>query len=81
MRTVIVLETHNSGSNLVYDYLACRNDFNSPFDHNEFRIWTDPRGLNYPYTNCYKNNATDILNPIKTSRSYENEKISYLYTN
>jgi hypothetical protein len=57
MKTVIVLGTHNSGSGLVHDYLACRNDFNSPFDHNEFRICTDPRGLNYLYTNCYKNNG------------------------
>ena len=57
MKTVIVLGTHNSGSGLVHDYLSCRNDFNSPFDHNEFRVCTDPRGLNYLYTNCYKNNG------------------------
>ena len=57
MQTVIVLGTHNSGSGLIHDYLSSRSDCNSPFNHNEFRICTDPRGLNYLYNNCYKNDG------------------------
>ena len=37
--------------------MSSRSDCNSPFNHNEFRICTDPRGLNYLYNNCYKNDG------------------------
>ena len=55
MQTVIVLGTHNSGSGLVHEYLSSRSDFVSPFGHNEFRTTTDPMGINYLYSTCYKN--------------------------
>ena len=55
MQTVIVLGTHNSGSGLVHEYLSQRNDFFSPYGHNEFRICSDPGGLNYLYNSAYNN--------------------------
>ena len=91
MQTVIVLGTHNSGSGLIHEYLSCRSDFSSPFGHNEFKICSDPGGLNYLYNSAYNNpgffntsfavsNFLYYLKNLQNAKEYKNEKIKvYLY--
>ena len=55
MKTVIVLGSGNSGAGGVRDYLMSRDDFQSPFIDQEFRIINDPDGINDLYVNLYKN--------------------------
>ena len=45
----------NSGSGAVHDYLASREDCESPFNTNEFKLCSDPMGLHNLYLNFYKN--------------------------
>ena len=54
MKTVIVLGLMASGSSVVHNYLSSREDFESPFGQNEFKLCADPTGLHYLYINCYK---------------------------
>ena len=42
MKTVIVLGSGNSGAGAIKDFLMSRNDFQSPFGNQEFRIINDP---------------------------------------
>ena len=44
MKTVIVLGSGNSGAGAIKDYLMSRDDFQSPFIDQEFRIINDPDG-------------------------------------
>ena len=66
MKTVIVLGSGNSGAGGVRDYLMSRDDFQSPFIDQEFRIINDPDGINDLYVNLYKNfsinNAANAVN-------------------
>lgn len=55
MKTTIVLGLMASGSGVVHDYLSSRDDFQSPFGTNEFKLCSDPLGLHNLYLNCYKN--------------------------
>ena len=55
MKSVIVLGTGNSGAGAIRDYLMSREDFQSPFGNQEFRIINDPDGINDLYFNLYKN--------------------------
>ena len=55
MKTTIVLGLMNSGSGAVHDYLSSRKDFYSPFGTSEFKLCTDPMGLENVYVNCYEN--------------------------
>ena len=53
----IVLSPGNSGGGAVFEYLATRNDFVSPFNFEEFRMVNDPDGLFDLYKNCYEKNG------------------------
>ena len=55
MKYIIVLGIQNSGSGAVHDYLASRDDCESPFGVNEFKLCSDPMGLHNLYLNFYKN--------------------------
>tara|TARA_B100000963_G_C22603183_1_gene661250 strand:+ start:41 stop:994 length:954 start_codon:yes stop_codon:yes gene_type:complete len=55
MKTIIVLGSGNSGAGAIRDYLMARQDFQSPFGKQEFRIINDPDGLNDLYFNLYEN--------------------------
>ncbi len=55
MKTIIVLGSGNSGAGAIRDYLMTRQDFQSPFGKQEFRIINDPDGLNDLYFNLYEN--------------------------
>ena len=55
MKTIIVLGSGNSGAGAIKDYLMSREDFQSPFGNQEFRIINDPDGINDLYFNLYKN--------------------------
>ena len=55
MKTIIVLGSGNSGAGAIKDYLMSREDFQSPFGSQEFRIINDPDGINDLYLNLYKN--------------------------
>jgi len=45
-KVVIVVSPGNSGGGAIHDYLLSRNDFISPFQGEEFRLITDPYGIN-----------------------------------
>ncbi len=86
MQTVIVLGTHNSGSGLVHEYLSSRNDFSTPFGHNEFRICSDPGGLNYLFNATYNNpgffnnsyavsNFLSYIKKLEKSKEYKKENV------
>jgi len=55
MKYIIVLGIQNSGSGAVHDYLASRDDCESPFGVNEFKLCLDPMGLHNLYLNFYEN--------------------------
>ena len=55
MKTIIVLGSGNSGAGAIKDYLMSREDFQSPFGNQEFRIINDPDGINDLYFSLYKN--------------------------
>tara|TARA_Y100000816_G_scaffold157265_2_gene112224 strand:- start:118 stop:1104 length:987 start_codon:yes stop_codon:yes gene_type:complete len=55
MKSVLVNGTFRSGSGAINDYLSSRTDFDNPFGDNEFRIISDPTGLNNLYNLCYVN--------------------------
>ncbi len=55
MKTIIVLGSGNSGAGAIRDLLMSRKDFQSPFGKQEFRIVSDPDGINDLYFNLYKN--------------------------
>ena len=54
-KIVIVVSAGNSGGGAIHDYLLCRNDFVSPFQGEEFRLITDPYGLENLYHKLIKN--------------------------
>ena len=78
MKYVIVLGIQNSGSGAVHDYLASRNDCDSPFGPNEFKLCVDPMGLHNLYLNFYinysfqssSNACFDFLNYTKRIQNY-----------
>ena len=51
----LILSPGNSGGGAVFEYLASRKDFVSPFRNEEFRMVGDPDGLYNLYLECYKN--------------------------
>ncbi len=53
--TVIVTSVGNSGGGAIHDYLLSRSDFVSPFLGEEFRLISDPYGIENLYLNLYKN--------------------------
>lgn len=55
MKYIIILGIQNSGSGAVHDYLASREDCDSPFGVNEFKLCLDPLGLHNLYLNFYEN--------------------------
>lgn len=55
MKIIITVSPGNSGGGAIHDYLLSRNDFISPFQGEEFRLITDPYGINNLYENLYKN--------------------------
>ncbi len=55
MNIVIVLGSGNSGAGAIHDYLVSRNDFQSLFKNQEFRIVNDPDGLDELYNTLYRN--------------------------
>ncbi len=86
MKTIIVLGSGNSGAGAIRDYLMSRQDFQSPFGKQEFRIINDPDGLNDLYLNLYENfsinNAANavynfflFINNCYNSRLNKREKI------
>ena len=54
-KSVLVNGTFRSGSGVVNDYLSSRKDFTNPLGDNEFRIVSDPMGLQNLFNICYKN--------------------------
>ena len=53
--TVIVTTMGNSGGGAIHDYLLSRQDCVSPFLGEEFRLISDPYGLENLYLNLYEN--------------------------
>ena len=78
MKYIIVLGIQNSGSGAIHDYLASRDDCESPFGSSEFKLCNDPMGLHNLYLNFYKNysfqsssNASfDFLNYTNRIQNY-----------
>ncbi len=54
-KSILVNGTFRSGSGAINDYLSSRTDFCNPFGENEFRLISDPMGLNNLYNLCYVN--------------------------
>ena len=48
----LILSPGNSGGGAVFEYLASRKDFVSPFRNEEFRMVGDPDGLFNLYLEC-----------------------------
>tara|TARA_B100001057_G_scaffold501302_1_gene623598 strand:+ start:14129 stop:15106 length:978 start_codon:yes stop_codon:yes gene_type:complete len=55
MKYIIILGIQNSGSGAIHDYLASREDCESPFGVNEFKLCLDPVGLHNLFLNFYEN--------------------------
>ena len=55
MNIVTILGNTNSGAGAIYEYLIGRDDTNDPFNKKEFRILSDPGGINdlYAIFNSY----------------------------
>ena len=78
-KTILINGTFRSGSGAVNDYLSARTDISNPFGDNEFRIVSDPMGLNNLYNACYKNVGLlssayafeEYLNYIKNLQNYQ----------
>tara|TARA_B110000027_G_C16122379_1_gene304061 strand:+ start:1114 stop:2091 length:978 start_codon:yes stop_codon:yes gene_type:complete len=66
---VIVVTAGNSGGGAIHDYLLCRNDFVSPFQGEEFRLITDPYGLENLHLklieNFSLNNSSEAFHQFK----------------
>ena len=79
MKYILVSGIQNSGSSAVYDYLSSREDCETPFGVNEFKLCSDPVGVHNLYLNFYKNysfmsasNARyDFLGYVKKLENYE----------
>ena len=69
-KSILVNGTFRSGSGAIKDYLSSRIDISSPFGDNEFRIVSDPMGLNSLYNFCYLNPG--ILNPSYGVEQFKN---------
>jgi len=54
-KSILVNGTFRSGSGAVNDYLSSRKDFSNPLGDNEFRLVSDPMGLQYLFNICYNN--------------------------
>lgn len=55
-KNIVILATAgNSGGGAVHDYLLCRDDFCSPFQGEEFRLISDPYGIENLYHNFTNN--------------------------
>lgn len=61
----MVVSPGNSGGGAIHDYLLSRSDFISPFQGEEFRLITDPYGLENLYKNLYSdfsiNNSSEAF--------------------
>ncbi len=56
-KSILVNGTFRSGSGAINDYLSSRTDFCNPFGEKEFRLISDPMGLNNLYNLCYVNKS------------------------
>ena len=85
---VTVVSAGNSGGGAVHDYLLCRNDFISPFQGEEFRLMTDPYGLDNLYFKLIKdfslNNSSEVFHQfnkycffLKNLKSTKTKKLIY----
>ena len=74
--TVALVSPGNSGGGAVHDYLMSRSDFASPFQGEEFRLISDPYGIENMY-NCFYNNFS-INN---SSEAFEQFKSYCFYLN
>ena len=67
--TVITSSIGNSGAGLIHDYLLGRTDFKSPFFGQEFRLISDPYGIENLYNNFFSNfslnNSSEALNQFE----------------
>ena len=61
MNIVTILGNTNSGAGAIYEYLVGRNDTNDPFNKKEFRILSDPGGINDLY-NCFNSYSLQSFN-------------------
>lgn len=84
MEFIITSSSGNSGGGLIYDLLKNRKDFADPFKGNEFRIISDPSGINNIHNSFYDNYS--INNSSKSIEEFLNyisgiKKIKSVYTN
>jgi len=61
MNIVTILGNTNSGAGAIYEYLIGRDDTNDPFNKKEFRILSDPGGINDLY-NCFNSYSLQSFN-------------------
>ncbi len=66
---VITSGSGNSGAGAIHDYLLNRSDFSSPFFGQEFRLISDPHGIENLYNNFFTNfslnNSSEALYQFK----------------
>lgn len=84
---VITSGSGNSGTGAIHDYLSNRPDFNSPFFGQEFRLISDPYGIENLYNNFFHNfslnNSSEALDQFKQYSldflkiKYRDKKIIY----
>ena len=84
---VITSGSGNSGTGAIHDYLSNRPDFNSPFFGQEFRLISDPYGIENLYNNFFRNfslnNSSEALDQFKQYSlnflkiKYRDKKIIY----
>ena len=61
MNIVTILGNTNSGAGAIYEYLIGRDDTHDPFNKKEFRILSDPGGINDLY-NCFNSYSLQSFN-------------------
>ncbi len=87
-KVVIVVSSGNSGGGALHDYLLCRDDFISPFQGEEFRLITDPYGINNLENKLFRdftlNNSSEAFYQyekycfdLQNLRSNNNKKLIY----
>lgn len=78
---VIIITSGNSGGGAIHDFLLSRFDFTSPFQGEEFRLISDPYGIENLYNNFINNfslnNSSEAFHQFKKySKNLENLKSS-----
>ena len=78
---VIIITSGNSGGGAIHDFLLSRFDFTSPFQGEEFRLISDPYGIENLYNNFINNfslnNSSEAFHQFKKySENLENLKSS-----